>query len=51
VFTTTARKHWPWITGFVIVYGSIALLIDNSYYQLIMSNVLVWAVMEPSQRL
>jgi branched-chain amino acid transport system permease protein len=37
-------KHWPWIVGFGVLFVILALVIDNSYYQLIMSNVLVWAV-------
>ncbi|MGD8340745.1 MAG: branched-chain amino acid ABC transporter permease, partial [Gammaproteobacteria bacterium] len=28
-----------------MIYGLITILVSNSYYQLIMSNVLVWAVM------
>jgi branched-chain amino acid transport system permease protein len=31
--------------GFCAVYGALALLVENSYYQLIMTVVLVWAVM------
>ena len=40
-----ATRHWPWIAAFVLAYGSPALAVDNEYYQLIMTVVLVWAVM------
>jgi ABC-type branched-subunit amino acid transport system ATPase component/ABC-type branched-subunit amino acid transport system permease subunit len=45
VYSTDAPKHWPWIVAFGVVYAAVAILIENSYYQLIMTNVLVWAVM------
>ena len=38
-------RHWPWIAAFVLVYGALALAVENEYYQLIMTVVLVWAVM------
>jgi ABC-type branched-subunit amino acid transport system ATPase component/ABC-type branched-subunit amino acid transport system permease subunit len=38
-------RHGLWILGFGAVYGALALFVDNSYYQLIMTVVLVWAVM------
>jgi len=44
VFSTATHKHWPWILAFAAAYGLLALAVDNSYYQLIMSNVLVWAI-------
>jgi branched-chain amino acid transport system permease protein len=44
MFSTVTPKHWPWIVGFGFAGVMITLLVDNSYYQLIMSNVLVWAV-------
>ena len=44
MFSTEAPKHWPWILAFGLAYASFALVVDNSYYQLIMTNVLVWAV-------
>jgi branched-chain amino acid transport system ATP-binding protein/branched-chain amino acid transport system permease protein len=44
VFSTDTPRHWPWILAFGIAYALVALFVDNSYYQLIMSNVLVWAV-------
>ncbi|HUF71880.1 MAG TPA: branched-chain amino acid ABC transporter ATP-binding protein/permease [Gammaproteobacteria bacterium] len=44
MFATEAPKHWPWILAFGLAYASLALVVDNSYYQLIMTNVLVWAV-------
>jgi branched-chain amino acid transport system permease protein len=37
--------NWAWIAGFVGVYALVAAFVDNSYYQLIMTVVLVWAVM------
>jgi branched-chain amino acid transport system permease protein len=40
----TAR-HGLWILGFGAAYGALALFVENSYYQLIMTVVLVWAVM------
>jgi len=39
------QRHWRWIAAFAIAYGALALLVSNSYYQLIMTVVLVWAVM------
>ena len=45
MFSTATPKHWPWMLGFVVAYGLLALVVDNPYYQLIMSNVLVWAIM------
>jgi branched-chain amino acid transport system permease protein len=39
------KRHWLWIAAFGVAYGAVALLVDNSYYQLILSVVLVWAVM------
>ncbi|HLF11838.1 MAG TPA: branched-chain amino acid ABC transporter ATP-binding protein/permease [Gammaproteobacteria bacterium] len=38
-------RHWLWILGFGLAYGVLALFVENSYYQLIMTVVLVWAVM------
>jgi branched-chain amino acid transport system permease protein len=38
-------RHWLAIAAFGAAYGLLALLIENSYYQLIMTVVLVWAVM------
>jgi branched-chain amino acid transport system permease protein len=45
VYSTNTPRHLPWILAFAVIYGLIALGVDNSYYQLIMTNVLVWAVM------
>ena len=39
------RRHRWWILAFVALYGAIALLVTNSYQQLIMTVVPVWAVM------
>ncbi len=39
------QRHWPSILAFGAAYGLLALFIENSYYQLIMTMVLVWAVM------
>ena len=41
----SGSKHWLWIVAFGAAYGLLALFVDNSYYQLIMTVVLVWAVM------
>ena len=38
-------RHRLWILGFGAAYALLALVVDNSYYQLIMTLVLVWAVM------
>ena len=38
-------RHWPWIAAFALGYGALALTVENEYYQLIMTVVLVWAVM------
>lgn len=43
MFSTDTPKHWPWIVAFGVGYTLLALVVDNSYYLLIMSNVLVWA--------
>ena len=45
MFSTDTPRHWPFIAAFAIAYALLTLAVDNSYYQLIMSNVLVWAVM------
>ena len=37
--------HWRWIAAFAAGYGVLALFVENSYYQLIMTVVLVWTVM------
>jgi len=42
---TAARKDLTHIGLFGLVYVVIALLISNSYYQLIMTIVPIWAVM------
>jgi branched-chain amino acid transport system permease protein len=44
MFSTVTPKHWPWIAALGVAGVIGTLLVDNSYYQLIMSNVLVWAV-------
>jgi ABC-type branched-subunit amino acid transport system ATPase component/ABC-type branched-subunit amino acid transport system permease subunit len=40
-----APRHRWWIVGFGVAYAAAGLLVENSYYQLIMTVVLVWAVM------
>jgi len=40
-----STRHWPWIIGFGLAYGGLAVFVENQYYQLIMTLVLVWAVM------
>ncbi|HWV81806.1 MAG TPA: branched-chain amino acid ABC transporter ATP-binding protein/permease [Hyphomicrobiaceae bacterium] len=42
---STLKKHYAAIAAFAVVYLLIALLVTNSYYQLIMTLVLVWATM------
>jgi branched-chain amino acid transport system permease protein len=42
---SSSPRHWPKILAFAAAYGALALLVENSYYQLIMTMVLVWAVM------
>jgi branched-chain amino acid transport system permease protein len=37
--------NWAWIAAFVGVYALVAAFVGNSYFQLIMTVVLVWAVM------
>jgi len=43
-FSARPRHRW-WILAFIAVYGVVALLVTNSYQQLIMTVVPVWAVM------
>jgi branched-chain amino acid transport system permease protein len=43
--SAAVHRHWLWILIFGLVYGAVALFVENSYYQLIMTVVLVWAVM------
>jgi len=38
-------RHRGWILGFALAYGAVGWFLDNSYYQLVMTVVLVWAVM------
>jgi branched-chain amino acid transport system permease protein len=38
-------RHWWWILAFCGAYGLLAAFVENSYYQLVMTVVLVWAVM------
>jgi branched-chain amino acid transport system permease protein len=38
-------RHWWWILAFCGLYGLLAAFVENSYYQLVMTVVLVWAVM------
>jgi branched-chain amino acid transport system permease protein len=45
MFERSRDRHWAWIVAFGGVYALIALFVQNSYYQLIMTVVLVWAVM------
>ena len=40
----TPRHRW-WMLGFAFAYGAVGWFLDNSYYQLVMTVVLVWAVM------
>ena len=39
------RKQWLLILAFALSYAAAASWVDNSYYQLVMTVVLVWAVM------
>lgn len=45
MFYRDKDQHWVWIAGFGAVYAILAWFVGNSYYQLIMTVVLVWAVM------
>ncbi len=40
----SGTRHGLWIAAFALVYGVAAAFVDNSYYQLVMTVVLVWAV-------
>lgn len=40
-----ARRHGLWIALFALAYAAVTALVENSYYQLIMTLVPVWAVM------
>ncbi len=42
---STLKNHYAAIAAFAVAYLLIALLVTNSYYQLIMTLVLVWATM------
>ena len=42
---STLKNHYAAITAFAVAYLLIALLVTNSYYQLIMTLVLLWATM------
>jgi ABC-type branched-subunit amino acid transport system permease subunit len=42
---STLKNHYAAIAVFAVAYLLIALLVRNSYYQLIMTLVLVWATM------
>ena len=42
MFAGRGTMQWRWIAAFAAAFALIALLVDNSYYQLILSNVLVW---------
>jgi branched-chain amino acid transport system permease protein len=45
MFESKGSTHWPWILAFAVGYAILTAVVENSYYQLIMTNVLVWAVM------
>jgi branched-chain amino acid transport system permease protein len=45
MFERYRDRQWLWILAFVGTYGLLAAFVENSYYQLIMTVVLVWAVM------
>jgi branched-chain amino acid transport system permease protein len=45
MFASGGARHGPWIAAFAAAYALVAIVVDNSYYQLILVNVLVWAVM------
>jgi branched-chain amino acid transport system permease protein len=43
--TKHSLRHWLFIAAFGAAYSALALFVDNSYYQLILTLVLIWAVM------
>jgi branched-chain amino acid transport system permease protein len=45
MFGAGGGRHWWWILAFGAAYGLLAAFVENSYYQLIMTVVLVWTVM------
>jgi branched-chain amino acid transport system permease protein len=45
MFDRGRDRNWAWIVAFVGAYALVATFVGNSYYQLIMTVVLVWAVM------
>jgi branched-chain amino acid transport system permease protein len=45
MFARGRDRNWAWIAAFVGAYALVAVFVGNSYYQLIMTVVLVWAVM------
>jgi len=42
---STLKNHYAAIGAFAVIYLLIALMVRNSYYQLIMTLVLIWATM------
>jgi branched-chain amino acid transport system permease protein len=44
MFGQSDNRHWWWIGGFGLAYALLGTLVENSYYQLIMTVVLIWAV-------
>jgi len=45
MFERHRDRHGLWILVFAAAYGLLAAFVENSYYQLVMAVVLVWAVM------
>jgi branched-chain amino acid transport system permease protein len=45
MFERHRDRHGLWILVFAAAYGLLAAFVDNSYYQLVLAVVLVWAVM------
>jgi branched-chain amino acid transport system permease protein len=43
--TKHSLRHWLFIAAFGAAFSALALFVDNSYYQLILTLVLIWAVM------
>jgi ABC-type branched-subunit amino acid transport system ATPase component/ABC-type branched-subunit amino acid transport system permease subunit len=43
--TASLRHQLLAITGFVVAYAAVCLVVTNSYYQLMLTLVLIWAVM------
>jgi branched-chain amino acid transport system permease protein len=43
--TRSLGKPFGWLIAFAVIYAGLALFVTNSYYQLILTLVLVWALL------